>query len=127
VGNYNIGQTPVTQESSEARATNPITGEFPDETFAALQPIALDPRADFHAIPGSLFRAGDPIEILRQLALKHPPIVVRLGAARRVVGNAVFVQPGGDGGLHVFLRLAGGVSAKGRVRVVVSGHSSRKV
>jgi site-specific DNA-cytosine methylase len=45
VGNYNIGQTPVTQESSEARATNPITGEVmePQRALATGASLAMAP------------------------------------------------------------------------------------
>ena len=99
-----------------------FSGELFDESLAALEPIAFHSRADFHAVCGGMFRAGDPIEILRQLAFQHAPVIERLRAARRVIGDAVFIQSCCNGGLHVFLRRAGGVFAKRRVRVVVGGH-----
>jgi hypothetical protein len=46
VGNYNIGQTPVTQESSEARATNPITGEVMEPQRALATGASLAMAAD---------------------------------------------------------------------------------
>jgi hypothetical protein len=45
VGNFSIGQTPVTQESSEARATNPFTGEVmePQRALATGGAMAFAP------------------------------------------------------------------------------------
>jgi hypothetical protein len=66
VGNFNIGQTPVTQESSEARATNPITGEVmePQRALATGGSMALAPDNLLPVGAGALSK----VRILRRLS-----------------------------------------------------------
>jgi len=66
VGNFSIGQTPVTQESSEARATNPITGEVmePQRALATGGSMALAPDNLLPVGAGALSK----VRILRRLS-----------------------------------------------------------
>jgi hypothetical protein len=66
VGNFNIGQAPVTQESSEARATNPITGEVmePQRALATGGSMALAPDNLLPVGAGALSK----VRILRRLS-----------------------------------------------------------
>ena len=98
--------------------------ELFDPWFAAREPIALHADADRDAASGMVACPLNPCEVGGHFGLIHAPVVEWLWNLRGVVGDAIFGQPSGQGGIDKSLGIAHRMAAKWRVSVVISRHET---
>ena len=95
-----------------------------DPGFTASQPVAFQPGTDRDPAVRVGLGSIDPVEILGQLPLEHPPIIKRFGNRRSMIGDPVFIQAGGDRSIHIRFRFAFRMAAERRMGVIIRRHRS---
>lgn len=96
--------------------------EVDDPLFAVGKPVALESGADGDFVCGVGLGLGDPLDVDGEVFDEHAPVIEGLGTLGGVIGDAVFGDAGGDGGIDVFFGFAFGVVAQGGVGVIICRH-----
>lgn len=99
-----------------------LLGKVIDPWFAVGEPIAFEAGADGKGGTGMLAGAVDPLVVGGEVFFEHAPVVEGFGRLWGVIGDAVFGELGGEGGIDVGFGRAFGVEAERGVGVIIGGH-----